>query len=103
MYKKQCSIARKPGSGQPSKLSNYVLRVVEQQMRLDDETTAMQLHEILLHHGISMSIRTVLRSRQTLGWTYRGSANCQLIREANKLKRLEWAQNHMNDDFKNVV
>ena len=71
-------------------------------MRTDDETTALQLHEILLSHGISMSLRTVLRSRQVLGWTFRGSAYCQLIREANKLKRLQWEE-HITDDFMNVI
>ena len=72
-------------------------------MRKDDETTALQLREILLSNCISISLRTVLRSRQVLGWTFRGSAYCQLIREANKLKRLQWAQEHINDDFMNVV
>lgn len=28
----------------------YVLRIVEQQMRMDEETTAVQLHEILTRH-----------------------------------------------------
>ena len=72
-------------------------------MRLNDETTAMQLYDILIRHGISISLRTVLRSRQQLGWTFRGSAYCQLIRDANKAKRLVWARQHINDDFANVI
>ena len=72
-------------------------------MRVNDETTAMQLYDILLRHGISISLRTVLRSRQQLGWTFRGSAYCQLIRDANKAKRLDWARQHFNDDFANVI
>ena len=55
----------------------------------DDETTAMQLHELLVHNGISISLYTVFRCREQLGWTFRGSAYCQLIREANKQKRLQ--------------
>ena len=38
-----------------------------------------------------------------MGWTFRGSAYCQLIREANKQKRLEWALKHYTDDFENVI
>lgn len=79
------------------------MQVVNQQMRLNDETTAVQLHDILTRHGISVSLRTVLRCREQLGWTFRGSAYCQLIRDANKAKRLEWAQKYMNDDFANVI
>ena len=67
-------------------------------MRLNDETTAVQLHDILIRHGISVSLRTILRSRQQLGWTFRGSAYCQLIRDANKAKQLEWALQHTFDD-----
>ena len=72
-------------------------------MRLNDETTAIQLHDILTRHGISVLIRTVIRSRQELGWTFPGSAYCQLIRDANKAKRLEWAQQHTGDTFDNVI
>ena len=70
-------------------------------MRCDDETTATQLHERLIQHGISLCLRTVLSSRELLGWTYRGSAYC-LIRDVNKQKRLEWAL-HQNDYFENVI
>ena len=48
-----------------------------------------ELENILSEKGHNMSISTVLRK---LGWTCRGSAYCQLIREANKAKRLEWAE-----------
>lgn len=77
--------------------------LVEQRMRQDDETTATQLHELLVSNGISISLRTVLRCREQLGWTFRGSAYCQLIREANKTKRLEWALQYRTDDFTNVI
>ena len=37
-------IARQPGSGRPSKITVEIKDKVEEQMRLDDETTAYQLH-----------------------------------------------------------
>ena len=46
---------------------------------------------------------SVLRCRTSLGWTFRGSAYCQLIREVNKTKRLEWAKLYKDDDFENVI
>ncbi len=102
-YRKFCTISRKEGSGRPSKITDYVREIVERQMRADDETTAMQLHEYLTRFGISLNIRTVLRSREQLGWTFRGSAYCQLIRDVNKQKRLQWALENCNDRFENVV
>jgi len=76
---------------------------VEQQMRSDDETTATQLQELLLRNGVSMCLRSVLRSREYLGWTFRGSSYCQLIRNENKQKRLEWALQNRGDRFENVI
>ena len=48
-YRKHCTISRKPGSGRPSKISNHVQRIVEHKMWQDYETTATQLHELLIH------------------------------------------------------
>lgn len=60
-------------------------------MRRDDETTAIQLQKLLVDKGHPLSLKTILASREMLGWTFRGSAYCQVIREANKQKRLDWA------------
>lgn len=97
------SIARRPGSGRRTKITEDVKRIVDEQMTVDDETTATQLHVLLVDLGYSLSLRTILRCRSTLGWTFRGSAYCQLIREANRIKRLAWARKYKDDDFTNVV
>ena len=99
------SIGRRLGSGRPSKITAEMKETVEKQMRLDDETTTYQLHQLLTSKGYSISLRTILRCRTALGWTFRGSAYCQLIQHPNKLKRLEWANNNPYSDeaFKNVI
>ena len=91
------SIGRKEGSGRRSKVTEAIKVLVENQMREDDETSALQLHRLLHSKGHYLSIRTVLRCRQALGWTFRGSAYCQIIREANKVKRCEWATANINE------
>jgi len=105
-YKTTGTIRRREGSSRPSKITNEVKIIVEAQMQKDDETTAHQLHKLLLESGHRMSISTVLRCRIQLGWTFRGSAYCQLIRAANKTKRLAWAQQYLceaNHGFKDVI
>ena len=73
-------------------------------MQADDEATAVQIRSYLLRHDHRLlSLSTILRGRRELGWTYRGSAYCQLIRQANKEKRLDWARAHLHDDFEDVV
>lgn len=38
-----------------------------------------------------------------LGWTRHGTAYCQLIRPANRVKRLEWARENLGEIFENVI
>ena len=74
-------------------------------MRQDDETTAVQLYHLLVQKGHPISLRTILRCRKQLGWTFRGSKYCQLIHHANKVKRLEWAKENEDliCDTENIV
>ena len=64
-YKETGSIGRRPGSGRPSKITEEIKQIVEEQMRKDDETSAFQLHALLLSRGHYLSIRTILRCRTT--------------------------------------
>ena len=89
-YATTCSIKRARGSGRRPKATLAVRTIVEAQMRTDDGTTAEELRKILREKGHALS-STILRCRPSLGWTFRGSSYCQMIREPNKAKRLEWA------------
>ena len=102
-YHQTNSIARKPGSGLPPKLSPVAQQIIEVAMQADDETTATQLQALLESRNIYVSLATIVRNRSELGWTYRGSAYCQLIRQVNKDKRLQWARTYLLDNFDNVV
>ena len=75
-YKRTGTIARKEGSGRPTKVTPQVLATVEEQMNKDDETTALQLHKILNDKGVAINIITILCCRKALGWTFRGSVYC---------------------------
>ena len=97
------SIASKRGAGRPSKTMQRVRDLIEEQMQKDDETTAAELNRLLQANGIKLSRSTILRCRRQLGWTYRGAAYCQLIREPNKLKRLSWCMENQCTDFHNVI
>ena len=102
-YKRTGRISRKPGSGRPSKVTNEIKKIVDDQMENDDETSAVQLHSLLVNKGYKISLATILRCRSSLGWTFRGSAYCQLIRVINKEKRLTWAKENANEEFKDVI
>ena len=96
-YKRTGSLSRAKGSGRPAKVTPAVKAAVDAQMRKDDETTAVQLCAILTTKGYALSLSTILRSRSALGWTFRGSSYCQMIRDGNNLKRLEWARMYAHE------
>ena len=68
-------------------------------------TTSQQIQKKLAKRGIAVSTPTVQRSHQQQGWTLQRTAYCQLIRDANKIKRLEYARNVLDsgDTFHNVI
>ena len=102
-YKRHRTISRLPGSGRPYKITSEMLRLIEDRMKDDDETTATQLVKLLEDQGHQISKTTVIRARRTLGWTFHGSRYCQMIRDKNKEKRVTWATENFGNDFKDVV
>ena len=91
------SINRCPGSGRPTKQTEFK-ELIEAAMRTYDETTSKELREQLASAGHSVRLTTTLRCRRGLDWTVRGSAYCQMIRKRNKAKRLGWARKHLHEE-----
>ena len=58
-YQETGTVARRPGSGRPAKVTETIKTIVEEQMRKDDETTASQLQKVLADHGYNVSLRTI--------------------------------------------
>ena len=104
-YRQTGTIRVLPGAGRPSIITPEMKAIVDEQMEKDDETTATQLHVLLREKGFQLSLRTVLRCRRELGWTFRGSKYCQLVREVNRVKRLEWAKrvSEKKDTYDDVI
>ena len=50
----------------------------------NDKATIHQIHQFLKEKGLNISISTIFHCQKELGWTFRGSAYCQLIRHTNK-------------------
>ncbi len=85
-------------------LSPRKLAVIEDCMQNDDECTGKEL-TVKVHEetGANLSLRSIYRGRKDLGWSYRGAAYCQLIRDVNKQKRLQWAEQYIQDSFLDVI
>ena len=99
------SVANLPLSGRPTKMSEGTKAFIDRQMRKDDEMTSRTIQKELAKRGIVVSSSTVRRSRKELGWTLQRTGYCQLIRDVNKTKRLEFVQSVLEsgDTFHNVI
>ena len=61
-------VRRKSGSGGHTKITDEVKAIVEEQMQRDDETTAIQVYDLLKSRGYNIHRRrTILRCRTSLG------------------------------------
>ena len=69
----------------------------------DGELMRQRLKNFALFYSSTGWWFPILRGQKTLGWSFRGAAYCQLIRDIKKMKRLEWAREHLEDDFEDVV
>ena len=92
-------------TGRPRKLNAEARAFIEDQMRKDDETTSRTIQKKLARRGVVVHPSTVRRSRKQQGWTLQRTRYCQLIRDANKIKGLEFAQKVLGtgDTFDNVI
>ena len=59
----------------PLQNSGWIKALVEQKMREDNETVAVQLHvhAMLKEHEYNTSLHTILRCWKSLEWTFRGT------------------------------
>ena len=96
-YKSTNTIWRREGSGCPSKITPAIRKLINERIEKDDETTATQLHQMLLQSSALISLQMILRCHAELGWTFRGSAYCQLIHNENKEKCLTWASEYRSE------
>ena len=99
------SAANLPRSRRPTKLSEEAKVFIDEQTRKNDKMTSGQIQKKQVRRGVVVSSSTAQRSRKQQGWTLQRTAYCQLMRDANKVKRLEFARCAMEsgDTFHNVI
>ena len=96
-YAKEGSIGQKPGSGLTGKKTAALLKLVDSHMERDDDLSLEDLKTALQKEGISVSVSSLHRWRQELGWTTKGTKYCQMVKEANVEKRLDWARANVEE------
>ena len=88
----------------PRRKESVPMAVLE--MQKNDELTSPGLRNLIeANFGLRFSFSKVKRLRRKLGWLATGSKYCQLVREANQPKRLEFAQRCLenSETFDDVI
>lgn len=102
------SVADRIRCKRKSRLDNLHEKFIDDALADNDELTAYQIKQLLVEKWpnlATVSIPTIKRCRKRLGWVASTPRYCQLIREANKSKRLDWCWQCINNDdhFENVI
>ena len=104
-YKKTGSLFDRPRKGRTQLLPEQALQEINNLLNGDDEITTTELMHKLCEMEYRASRATIGRARILLGWTAKATRYCQLIREVNKQKRLDFCQQlvQSGDTFNNVI
>ena len=106
-YRQTKSVTDRPRRAVSKILGNEHYRFIDEALATNDELTSRQLRTMLTNKypELSMSLSTIVRARRELGWVVTTPKYCQLIRDANKQKRLEWCQEmiNTNEQFDDVI
>ena len=105
-YLRTGSIATKFLGGAKTKLTGTMSDYINKCYRKDDELSARDLQaQITSKFGASLSLSTIKRVRARLGWIKSGPRYCQLVRAANRRKRVMFARHVLwhRDTFDNVI
>ena len=93
-YRHTNSLVDKPRQSRSRLLNREHYFFIDNQLLLNDELTTRQLRNLLVQEfpELCVSLSTVKRARYELGWVVSNPKYCQLIRDANKEKRLTWCK-----------
>ena len=106
-YRERQSLENAPRTGRPSEgVTIEVMNFIDAEMERNDKMTSPLLaRKIYEEFWLNFSIQKVKRLRKKLGWVMTSTKYCQLIREANQVKRLEFSEQCLraNEQFDNVI
>ena len=106
-FREHHTILDLPRKKRDRKINEDMLETIETLLTENDELTARHLKERLSETwpSLNISLTTIKRAQKEKGWVSTQPHYCQLLREANKIKRVEWCKQQMDskEQFKDVI
>lgn len=85
-------------TGKPTIVPDNVKQFIDEQMYINNELTGVNLsNTIFARFDLRISSRTVNRIRRILGWKPAHPKYCQIVRDVNKLKRVNFCNSLIQD------
>ena len=82
-------------------------RKIDEIYRQDPEVTASELKNVLENDlpDLRIGVSTIKRARKAAGWVCTKTRYCQMVRDVNKVKRLQFCLKiiETNEDFGNII
>ena len=102
-YRDTGKIEDRPRARALRKLSDVHYSLIDGTLQQDDELTTAKLYDRF--HDIVVSKSTVKQARRELSWVTSSLKYCQLIRDTNIEKRLEWCRKMLDEkeEFNDVI
>lgn len=97
------STVHKKRSGRPKKITSENAKALGQYIRRNPAISSRKLASKLSLKGVGVSYSTVLRHLANLGYDKKRPIATPMLTRSHKEKRIEWAQNHINDDWNRTV
>jgi transposase len=97
------TVQRIEGSGRPKKITANASRALGQYIRQDFYISTRALSTKLSSTGIDVSYRTIGRHLSNHGYHKKLPRASPMLTANHKLKRIEWAKKHLNDDWNNTL
>ena len=88
------------------KLNKEHKDLIDNLYKINDELTAFDIQKIFLkNYDLDVSLSTIKSCCRKLGWKKSGPKYCQVVRERNRVKRLEFAAKCLRecDKFEDVI
>jgi len=102
--KQQGTIEDRPRQGRPRKITGTDNIALGQWIRRDNESTSKQLaHKLLYERDLSVSVWTVRRQLERLGYTSILPRGTPMLTQEHKNARVQWAIKHKNDDWSRTI
>jgi transposase len=97
------TVSRKKGSGRPRKITGKFSKSLGQSIRRNTSIPTRTLARKLCQQGLEVSHMTVSRHLAAHGYKKSLPRATPMLTAAHKQKRIEWAQQHINDDWNKTL